>query len=158
MTSPHERLKQLGLTLPNPPAPVASYVPTRTVALGDGRALVYVAGQVSSRDGQRMTGRCPDQVSVEQAQEAARACAMSVLAQLEEAAGLDRIEQIVQINGWVLSTEDFGEQPKVLNAASDLIVEVLGDAGRHTRAALGASSLPFSVTVEMTAVAVVRTE
>jgi enamine deaminase RidA (YjgF/YER057c/UK114 family) len=158
VTSPHERLKELGLTLPKPPAPVASYVPTRTVPIGEGRALVYVAGQISARDGQRMTGRCPDEVSVEQAQEAARACALSVLAQLDAAAGLDRIEQVVQVSGWVLSTEDFGEQPKVLNAASDLIVEVLGDAGRHTRAALGASSLPFSVTVEITAVAVVRKE
>lgn len=158
MTSPHERLKELGLTLPKPPAPVASYVPTRTVPIGEGRALVYVAGQISARDGQRMTGRCPDEVSVEQAQEAARACALSVLAQLDAAAGLDRIEQVVQVSGWVLSTGDFGEQPKVLNAASDLIVEVLGDAGRHTRVALGASSLPFSVTVEITAVAVVRKE
>ena len=158
MTSPHERLKELGLTLPKPPAPVASYVPTRTVPIGEGRALVYVAGQISARDGQRMTGRCPDEVSVEQAQEAARACALSILAQLDAAAGLDRIEQVVQVSGWVLSTGDFGEQPKVLNAASDLIVEVLGDAGRHTRVALGASSLPFSVTVEITAVAVVRKE
>jgi enamine deaminase RidA (YjgF/YER057c/UK114 family) len=158
VTSPYERLKELGLTLPKPPAPVASYVPTRTVPIGDGRALVYVAGQVSTRDGQRLTGRCPDQVSVEEAQEAARACALNVLAQLDAAGGLDRIEQVVQVSGWILSTDDFGEQPKVMNAASDLIVDVLGDAGRHTRAALGASSLPFSVTVEMTAVAVVRPE
>lgn len=156
MTSPHERLKQLGLTLPSPPAPLASYVPTRLVPIGDGRSLLFVAGQVSTKDGQRLTGRCPDQVSVEQAQDAARASALNVLAQLEGAAGLDNVEQIVQLSGWVLSTDDFGEQPKVLNAASDLIVEVLGDAGRHTRAALGASALPFSVTVEITAVAVVR--
>ena len=158
MTSPYERLKELGLTLPKPPAPVASYVATRTVPIGDGRALVYVAGQVSSTEGRRMTGRCPDEVSVEQAQEAARASALSVLAQLDAAAGLERIEQIVQLNGWVLCTPDFGDQPKVINAASDLIVDVLGDAGRHTRAALGASALPFSVTVEITAVAVVRNE
>lgn len=156
MTSPHERLKQLGLTLPSPPAALASYVPTRLVPIGDGRALLFVAGQVSTRDGQRLTGRCPDQVSVEQAQDAARASALNVLAQLEGAAGLDNVEQIAQLSGWVLSTDDFGDQPKVLNAASDLIVEVLGDAGRHTRAALGASALPFSVTVEITAVAVVR--
>jgi enamine deaminase RidA (YjgF/YER057c/UK114 family) len=96
-------------------------------------------------------------VSVEQAQEAARACALNVLAQIEAAAGLDQVEQITQLNGFVLSTDDFGDQPKVINAASDLLVEVLGDAGRHTRAALGTNALPFSVTVEVTAVAVVRT-
>jgi len=156
MSSPHERLRDLGLTLPSPPAPVASYVPTRLVPIGEGRALLYVAGQVSTKDGQRLTGRCPDQVSVEQAQEAARACALNVLAQIESAAGLDQVEQITQVNGFVLSTDDFGDQPKVMNAASDLLVEVLGDAGRHTRAALGTNALPFSVTVEITAVVVVR--
>lgn len=131
-------------------------MPTRVVPLGGGRSLVFVAGQVSSRDGQRLTGRCPDQVSVEQAQDAARAAAINVLAQLEAAAGLANVEQVSQLTGFVLSTEDFGDQPKVMNAASELIVEVLGEAGRHTRAALGANALPFSVTVEITAVAVVR--
>jgi len=155
-TSPHERLRELGLTLPSPPAPVASYVPTRLVPIGEGKALLYVAGQVSTKDGQRLTGRCPDEVSVEQAQEAARACALNLLAQIEAAAGLDQVEQVTQVNGFVLSTDDFGDQPKVLNAASDLLVEVFGDAGRHTRAALGTNALPFSVTVEITAVVVVR--
>ena len=156
MSDPHARLRELGLTLPAPPAPAASYVPTRVVPLGGGRSLVFVAGQVSSRDGERLTGRCPDQVSVEQAQNAARAAALNVLAQLEAAAGLANVEQVSQVTGFVLSTDDFGDQPKVMNAASDLIVDVLGEAGRHTRAALGASALPFSVTVEITAVAVVR--
>jgi len=105
-----------------------------------------------------MTGRCPDQVSIEQAQEAARACALNVLAQIEAAAGLDKVEQVAQLSGFVLSTDDFGDQPNVLNAASDLLVDVLGDAGRHSRLAIGASALPFSVTVEITAVAVVRTD
>ena len=155
-TSPHERLRELGLALPSPPAPVASYVPTRLVPIGEGKALLYVAGQVSTKDGQRLTGRCPDEVSVEQAQEAARACALNLLAQIESAAGLDQVEQVTQVNGFVLSTDDFGDQPKVLNAASDLLVEVFGDAGRHTRAALGTNALPFSVTVEITAVVVVR--
>jgi enamine deaminase RidA (YjgF/YER057c/UK114 family) len=136
--------------------PVASYVPTRLVPIGEGRALLYVAGQVSTKDGRRLTGRCPDEVSVEQAQEAARACALNLLAQIEAAAGLDQVEQVTQVNGFVLSTDDFGDQPKVLNAASDLLVEVFGDAGRHTRAALGTNALPFSVTVEITAVVVVR--
>jgi enamine deaminase RidA (YjgF/YER057c/UK114 family) len=157
LTTPHERLRELGLTLPAPPAAVASYLPTRLVPIGDGRALLYIAGQLPVQDGKRMTGRCPDEVSVEEAQAAARACAISVLAQIEAAAGLDNVEQISQLIGFVLSTDDFGDQPKVLNAASDLLVEVLGEAGRHTRAAVGASSLPFSVTVEIAAVAVVRT-
>jgi enamine deaminase RidA (YjgF/YER057c/UK114 family) len=157
MTSPHDRLRELGLKLPDPPAAVASYIPTRTVPLADGRALVFVAGQVSSKDGQRMTGRCPDQVNVEQAQEAARAAALNVLAQLEAAAGLDQVVEMTQLVGLVNCTPEFGDQPKVMNAASDLIVQVLGEAGRHTRAAVGANALPFSVTVEITAVALVRT-
>ena len=157
MTNPHERLRELGLTLPAPPSAVASYLPTRVVPLGEGRALLYVAGQLPVQDGKRLTGRCPDEVSVEEAQTAARACAIGVLAQIEAAVGLDQVEQVTQLIGFVLSTGDFGDQPKVLNAASDLLVDVLGDAGRHTRAAVGASSLPFSVTVEIAAVAVVRT-
>jgi enamine deaminase RidA (YjgF/YER057c/UK114 family) len=156
VTSPLERLRELGIALPTPPAPVASYVPTRLVPIGDGKALLYVSGQISTRDGQRLTGRCPDQVSVEEAQEAARACAVNLLAQIEAAAGLDHVEQITHLNGFVLSTDEFGDQPKVLNAASDLLVEVFGDAGRHTRVAIGTNALPFSVTVEIMAVAVVR--
>lgn len=105
-----------------------------------------------------MTGRCPDQVSVEEAQIAARVCALNLLAQMEAAAGLDSVEQVTQLIGFVLSTDDFGEQPKVINAASELLVDVLGDAGKHTRAALGTNALPFSVTVEIAAVAVVRVD
>lgn len=119
-------------------------------------SLLYIAGQVSVQDGRRLTGRCPDQVSVEDAQIAARACALNLLAQMDGAAGLANVERVVQLTGFVLSKDDFGDQPKVLNGASDLLVEVLGDAGRHTRLALGASALPFSVTVEIAAVVVVR--
>ena len=157
MTSPHARLRELGLQLPAPPAAVASYVPTRLVPIGEGRSLLYVAGQVSVEGGKRLTGRCPDEVSVEQAIAAARVCALNVLAQMEAAAGLDNVEQVVQVTGFVLSTNDFGDQPKVINGASDLLVDVLGENGRHTRIALGANALPFSVTVEIAAVAVVRT-
>ena len=157
MTSPHARLRELGLQLPAPPAAVASYVPTRLVPVGEGRSLLYIAGQVSSEGGKRLTGRCPDEVSVEQATAAARACALNLLAQMEAAAGLDNVEQVMQLTGFVLSTDEFGDQPKVINGASDLIVEVLGEAGRHTRVALGTNALPFSVTVEIAAVAVVRT-
>jgi len=136
---------------------LASYVPTRLVPIGEGRSLLYIAGQVSAEGGKRLTGRCPDEVTVEQATAAARVCALNLLAQMEAAAGLDNIEQLIQLTGFVLSTDDFGDQPKVINGASDLLVEVLGEAGRHTRVALGTNALPFSVTVEIAAVAVVRT-
>jgi enamine deaminase RidA (YjgF/YER057c/UK114 family) len=144
------------LKLPAPPAAVASYVPTRLVPIGGGRALLYVSGQTSTADGQRLTGSCPDEVSVEEAHARARVCALNVLAQIEAAAGLDNVEQLTQVIGFVLSSNGFGDQPKVLNGASDLLVDVLGEAGRHTRAALGTNALPFSVTVEIAAVAVVR--
>jgi enamine deaminase RidA (YjgF/YER057c/UK114 family) len=157
LTTPHDRLRQLGLKLPAAPAPAASYLPTLLVPIGDGRALLFIAGQVSVQDGKRLTGRCPDEVSVEDAQTAARACALNLLAQMEAAAGLDNVEQVAQLTGFVLSTDDFGEQPKVINGASELLIDVLGEAGRHTRAALGASALPFSVTVEIAAIVVVRT-
>jgi enamine deaminase RidA (YjgF/YER057c/UK114 family) len=127
------------------------------VPIGDGRALLYVAGQVSIADGKRLTGRCPDEVSVEEAHARARICALNVLAQIEAAAGLENVEQVTQLFGFVLSAEGFGDQPKVLNGASDLLVDVFGEAGRHTRLALGTNALPFSVTVEIAAVAVVRT-
>jgi enamine deaminase RidA (YjgF/YER057c/UK114 family) len=126
------------------------------VPIGEGRALLYVSGQLSSADGERLTGRCPDEVSVEEAQARARACALNVLAQIEAAAGLDNVEQVTQLIGFVLSADGFGDQPAVLNGASDLLVDVLGDAGRHSRAALGTNALPFSATVEMMAVVVVR--
>ena len=157
MTTPHERLRELGLTLPAPPPPAASYVQTRLVPIGEGRALLYVAGQVSRDGDQLLTGRCPDEVTVEEATKRARQCALNVLAQIEAAAGLDNVVTVGQVVGFVLSADGFGDQPKVLNGASELIVDVLGEAGKHTRAALGASALPLSVTVEIAAVAVVRT-
>ena len=135
---------------------MASYVPTALVPIGDGRSLLYIAGQVPLVDGKLLTGRCPDEVSVEEAQVAARVCGINVLAQMEAAAGLANVEKVAQLIGFVLSTADFGEQPKVINAASDLLIEVLGEAGRHTRAAVGTNSLPSSVTVEIAAVVVVR--
>ncbi len=149
-------MRELGLELPAPPAAVASYLPTRLVPIGEDRALLYVAGQVSVADGKRLTGRCPDEVTVEEAQIRARVCALNVLAQIDSAAGLDNVEQMTQLIGFVLSADGFGDQPKVLNGASDLLVDVLGEAGRHTRIALGTNALPFSVTVEIAAVAVVR--
>ena len=158
MPGPHDRLRELGIELPAAPAPAANYVPTVTVPIGDGRALVYVAGQIPRKgDGSLYTGRVPGEVAVEEARAAARACGVAILAQLEAAAGLDRVEQVTQVIGFVLSEAAFGDQPEVVNGCSDLLVEVLGDAGRHSRAALGTNSLPRGVTVEIAAVAVVRT-
>jgi len=157
LTTPHERLRELGITLPAPPPPAASYLQTRQVAIGGGRSLIYVAGQIARESEKVLAGRCPDQVSIEEAARRARLCALSVLAQIEAAVGLDRVHEMAQVIGFVLSTEDFADQPKVMNGASDLFVEVLGEAGKHTRAAVGASALPFSTTVEIAAVAVVHT-
>lgn len=135
---------------------MASYVPTRLVPIGDGRALLYVAGQVAIKDGQLMTGRVPSEVSLEQAQECARCCALNILAQIETAVGVDNVIEMAQLVGWVLSEDDFDGQPQVINGASDLLVGVLGDSGKHTRAAVGTNSLPRGVTVEIAATAVVR--
>jgi enamine deaminase RidA (YjgF/YER057c/UK114 family) len=156
VTRPIERLSELGYELPPAPPPMASYVPTRLVPLGGGRSLLYVAGQVPVRDGQLLTGRVPNEVSVEQAQDAARVCALNILAQIEAAAGLDNVEQVAQLMGFVLSTDEFGDQPTVINAASDLLGEVLGDPGRHSRVALGTNALPRGVTAEIAAVVVVK--
>jgi enamine deaminase RidA (YjgF/YER057c/UK114 family) len=157
LSDPHARLRELGITLPKAPAPAASYVQTRLVPIGDGRAFLYVAGQVSADGDELLTGRCPDQVSLEEATRRARLCATRVLAQIDAAVGLDQVEALAQVVGYVNSTPEFGDQPKVMNGASDLLLQVLGDAGKHTRAALGTNALPFSVTVEIMAVAVVRT-
>jgi enamine deaminase RidA (YjgF/YER057c/UK114 family) len=155
VTQALDRLRALGYELPQAPAPLASYVPTRLVPIGDGRALLFIAGQVAMKDGELMTGRVPTDVSVQEAQEAARRCALNILAQIEAAAGLDNVVEIAQLTAWVLSTDDFGGQPQVANGASDLLVEVLGDAGKHTRAAVGTNALPRSVTVEIAATVVV---
>jgi enamine deaminase RidA (YjgF/YER057c/UK114 family) len=151
-----ERLQELGYTLPDAPQALASYVPTHLVPIGDGKGLLYISGQIPSRDGQMLTGRVPDQVGVEAAKEAARACALNILAQIQSAVGLENVDRVAQLTGWVNCTPDFGDQPEVVNAASDLLAEVLGAAGRHTRAAVGANALPRGITVEIAAVVVVR--
>src|SRR2546425_1677626 len=157
LTTPHDRLRELGITLPPPPPPAASYVQTRLVPIRDGRALLYVAGQISRDGDQLVTGSWPDEVPVEEATRRARQCALGVLSQIESAVGLDSVEEVTQLIGFVLSADGFGDQPKVMNGASDLFVEVLGAAGKHTRAAVGTNALPFSATVEIAAVAGVPT-
>jgi enamine deaminase RidA (YjgF/YER057c/UK114 family) len=156
MTSPHDRLRELGIELPKAPPAMAAYVPTRTVPLGGGRSLVFVAGQVPVVDGQfPHVGRVPDEVDLEGARAAARLCALNLLAQVEAAAGLDRVEQVASVTGYVRSAPGFGEQPQVINAASELLADVLGDAGRHSRAAVGVAELPRGVSVEIAAIFVV---
>ena len=146
MSGFEQRLAELGVTLPAAPAPAANYVPWMVL---DG--MVYVSGQVSMQDGAFLTGKLGDDMSVEDGAAAARACAISLLAQVKAAAGgdLDRLKRVVKLTGFVNSTPDFGDQPKVVNGASDFLVEALGDAGRHTRSAVSAASLPFGVAVEI---------
>jgi enamine deaminase RidA (YjgF/YER057c/UK114 family) len=157
VTTTQERLRELGITLPSAPSPVASYVQTKLVAIGDGRSLLYVAGQICREGNEVMSGRCPDEVSLDEANRRARLCGLAVLAQIEQAVGLDSVVELAQVIGFVRSVEGFTEQPKVVNGASDLFVEVLGSRGKHTRAAVGANALPLGATVEIAAVAVVRT-
>ena len=157
MTRTHERLRELGIALPAAPSAAASYVQTRLVAIGDGRSLLYVAGQLCRDGDDVMTGRCPDEVSVDEANRRARLCGLAVLAQIEQSVGLDSVVELAHVIGFVRSVDGFAEQPKVVNGASDLFVEVFGSDGKHTRAAVGANALPLGATVEIAAVAVVRT-
>lgn len=147
-----QRLAELGISLPEPAAPVAAYVP---VVIAGGFA--YVSGQVSSENGQTIVGKLGDDMDVETGQKAARACGLMILAQLKSALGsLDRVERIVKLGVFVNCTFDFADQPKVGNGASELMQEVFGDAGRHARAAVGAPSLPLGVAVEVDAVVKIR--
>lgn len=143
------RLAELGITLDAPPAPAANYVPY--VVSGD---LVFVSGQVPMTSAGLSTlikGRLGADMDVEAGAAAARLCAMNLLAQLREACGgdLDRVARVVKLTGFVNSTPEFGEQPNVINGASDFFVEVLGDAGRHSRSAVSAGGLPFGCAVEV---------
>ncbi len=146
------RLQELGIELPQAAAPVASYVPV--VIHGD---LAFVSGQVSFVDGELLKGRLGEDVSLESGIKAARGCGLMILAQLNAALGsLDRVERVVKLGGFVNSTPDFTDQPKVVNGASDLMLEVFGEAGKHARAAVGVPSLPLGVAVEVDAVVAIK--
>lgn len=151
--SPEQRLAALGLALPEAPVPLANYVPA--LVSGD---LLFVSGQIArNSDGSVYTGQLGGGLSVAEGQEAARACALAILAQAKQALGtLDRIEQVVRLTGFVASAPTFFEQPQVINGASDLIGAVLGDKGRHTRAAVGVAALPAGAAVEIDAILKVR--
>ena len=143
------RLKELGLELPQPAAPIANYV--GYTASGN---LVTVSGQICIWGGTlRYVGKLGAGISIVDGQQAARLCALNVLAQVKAAAGgdLDRVKRVLRVGGFVNCTPDFTDMPQVVNGASDLMVEVFGDAGRHARAAVGVSSLPGGVAVEIEA-------
>ena len=143
------RRAQLGLTLPPAPNPVANYVPYAVAG-----NLLFISGQISkAADGTIVTGLLGRDVTVEDGQAAARLCALNILAQAKAALGdLDRVAQVMRLTGFVAATADFADHPKVINGASDLMVEVLGDKGRHTRAAVGVASLPMASAVEIDAI------
>jgi enamine deaminase RidA (YjgF/YER057c/UK114 family) len=147
MSRIESRLKELGITLPQPPVPVASYVPY----VVSGRQVV-ISGQIPiGPDGPTYLGKLGAEISLEDGQAAARLCALNLVAQLNLACGgdLDRVARCVRLGVFVNATPDFIRQPEVANGASDLMVEIFGDAGRHARAAVGAGSLPRGVSVEV---------
>ena len=142
------KLEELGLTLPQAAAPVASYVPT---VLANG--MLHISGQLPFKDGQIVTGRLGDGASLEDGQEAAKLCALMLVAQMKAALGtLGRVERIVKLGVFVNSTGDFTDQPKVANGASDLMVALFGEAGKHARSAVGVPVLPLGAAVEIDAI------
>ena len=146
MSAIETRLAELGVTLPDAPAPAANYVPF--VVVGN---LVHVSGQISQNEAGLITGKLGADLDVAAGAEAAKRCAISLLAQVKAACGgdLSRLKRAVKLVGFVNSTADFTDQPKVINGASDFMVAALGDAGRHARSAVGVSALPFGVAVEV---------
>lgn len=153
MSSIDQRLAELGLVLPQPVAPVANYVPF--VRAGD---LVHISGQVSVDAGGGVRGIVGEDLDLEQARAAARLCGVNLLAQMRSACegDLDRVVRVVKLGGFVQAGPGFFEIPQVINGASDLMVEVFGDAGRHARSAVGVFRLPLNFAVEVDAVVQVR--
>ena len=143
------RLNELNITLPPATAPVANYVPvTRS---GN---LLFVSGQVCFKDGAPIVGKLGENMDVAEGAAAAEKCGLAIIAQVQKAleGDLDRVVQIVKLTGFVNSTGDFTDQPQVINGASDLMVNVFGDKGRHSRAAVSAAALPLGVAVEVEAI------
>ena len=140
------RLKEIGVDLPEAPAPAANYVPFVQVG-----KLVHVSGQISNANGELIRGKLGADMETAAGAAAAKTCAIALLAQVKAACGgdLDRLKRVVKLVGFVNSTADFTEQPQVINGASDFMVEALGEAGRHARSAVSAASLPLGVAVEI---------
>jgi len=146
------RLAELGITLPEPAAPVAAYVPAVEV-----NGILHVSGQLPFRDGQLMTGRCGEDQDEDYAQQAAERCGVMLLAQIKKALGsLDRVERIVKLGVFVSSTPHFSAQPKIANGASELMQAVFGEAGKHARSAVGVPMLPLNAIVEVDAVVAIK--
>ena len=147
------KLEELGIQLPEPAAPVASYLPA--VEAG---GFLHVSGQISMReDGSLITGTLGEDTDLEAGIAAAERCGIMLLAQMKAALGsLDRVEKVVKLGGFVNSAPDFTDQPKVINGASDLMQKVFGEAGRHARSAVGVNTLPLGVAVEVDAIVKVR--
>ena len=141
------RLQELGIVLPEAAAPVASYVPV--VVQG---GFAHVSGQLPFIDGELVTGRLGEDISVEAGTAAARACGLMILAQLKAAGVLEKVERVVKLGGFVCSTAEFSDQPKVINGASDLMLDVFGEIGKHARAAVGVPALPLGAAVEVDAI------
>lgn len=142
------KLSELGLALPAAAAPVASYVPTV-----DAHGLLHISGQLPFKDGAVITGRLGESVDLEAGAAAAQACALMLVAQIKAAlGGLHRVEQIVKLGVFVNSAADFTDQPKVANGASDLMVALFGEAGKHARSAVGVAALPLGAAVEVDAI------
>lgn len=141
-----KKLTELGVTLPDAPAPAANYVPF--VRVGN---IIYVSGQISMENGDFIKGKLGSDLDVDAGASAARTCAIGLLAQLKSACGgdIDRLVQVVKLTGFVNSTADFTDQPRVINGASDFLVQALGEKGRHARSAVSAASLPLGVAVEI---------
>ena len=153
MSNIHDRLAELGIALPEAAAPVAAYVPT--VQAGN---LLHISGQVSFEDGQLLTGRLGEDKDLDYGVRAARACGLMILAQIEKAVGLDRVERIVKLGVFVNSAGAFTDQPKVANGASELMQEVFGEAGRHARSAVGVPVLPLGAAVEIDAIVALKAD
>ena len=145
-----QRLNDFGITLPDPPLPAANYIPFKLC-----ENLIFVAGQVPMIDGNFITGKVGENISIKKAKDASRICGISIISQLNKATGnnLDKIKSIVKLGGFVNCTPEFIDHPEVINGASDLMVDVFGDIGRHARYAVGSNSLPKGVCVEIDAIA-----
>ena len=145
--SVEEKIKQLNIEIPKSPKPVGAYVAFKIV-----NKLVYISGQVSfDQNGNLIKGKVGSELSLEQGQEAAKACAINIISQLKSACegDLEKVKSCIKINGYVNSTDNFLDQPKVINAASELIVNVFGEKGKHARAAVSVNSLPLGAAVEI---------
>ena len=144
------KIKELGLNLPKATDPVGSYIATKFVG-----KMLYISGQISINEkGELIKGKLGKDLKTEEGYEAAKRCGLSIVSQVKKACGddLSKVKSCVKLTGFVNSTEDFTDQPKVINGASELIVSIFGDAGMHTRAAVSTNSLPLGVSVEVDAI------